>query len=152
MRHFRVEVNPQRRSAAQGRFKKESPSSRHRVDHGPSVHRPSSQIDRQPSQHRVKADGFEERPLTSTTLTVGKGRLPVAFHPPAREVLGVSITDERQHAVRLLEVDGVPSLMEGSADTTGKTGEAPTVEFSILRPPSHRHAAFNRVSIDVGER
>ena len=82
---FGMNVDANRVPSTERGFDEKTTCSRHGVNHGTTSKWTSCEIDGKPSQHRVEADGFEERTFARSTLAVGKGRLPVAFHPAASQ-------------------------------------------------------------------
>ena len=68
--HFGVNINANCAASTEGGFDEKPARSRHRVHNRAVVERSCGKVHRQPSQHGVKADGFEKRTFRCPPLAV----------------------------------------------------------------------------------
>jgi len=145
-----MNVDANRVPSTERGFDEEAARPRHGVDHGPTVKRPCGQVDSKASQHGVKADRFEERPLTSPPLTVGKGRFPVAHHPATGHRCCWTVGNERKNMVWRFKVNRAAHVVKQTPEATGEVGQTPSRQFAALLPSPYGNRTRDGVIVKVG--
>ena len=150
LHHFGMNVDADGVTSAERGLDEKAARSCHRVDHGAMSERSCGHVDGEASQPGVKADRLEERALTRSALTVGKGCLTVPLHPAAGQGGCWAIRNECEDMVWRFQVNSAAHIVKQPSEATGEVGQTPSGQFAALFPCPYGNRTPDRVLVKIG--